>query len=211
MQFPDIAHEWMLAHESLAIFYLDDNELSQASEHIDKAINICISDENMWRLELTRLNIRNSLPLSSILTFKEVYHFEKMDMCQYEDLFEIAKKFYYAEAHIKALKAFESLSKKYPEDVEACLGYSNMLSNLNKKREALNELDRAVPENCHNYKLLCNKGRVLNHLGRFNDAIVILLEAVNMVHMIIVPGIIWEKVIFLRMILKKPMKLTTKQ
>lgn len=77
-KYPFLIREWMLAYESLGIFYLEDGDIELANENINKAINICSNDEDVYRLSNTKIIIGNELKLSSILNTEEEKKIEKL-------------------------------------------------------------------------------------------------------------------------------------
>jgi hypothetical protein len=68
---PQVVREWMLAYESLGIFYMEDGNGSRAVECFDKAKSICSDRDDLWRISRARHIAGTQIQGHSILTAEE--------------------------------------------------------------------------------------------------------------------------------------------
>lgn len=182
-----LIRDWMLAYESLGIFYLEYDKGDLAVENINKAIRICSKTEDLYRLEKTKLIAGNIIKLSSFLNQDELNmaqeissgHLHKSKNKNAKDFMIIADKCYYKGLQKKAKEIYEAITNIFPDDMEACLNCSNLLKAFGHRKNALKELDRGLKNEPDNFKLLCNKGLLLNEMGKQKEAIPILKKALN--------------------------------
>jgi len=173
----------MLAYESLGIFFLEDGRIENAIENFDNALQFCINEEDYFRLYQTRFTASNQLSIESILNVDEcelVRAFLSNNCAAKEsELLEIIRKIYAAGAFSRAESLFSEYIKTFPNNIEACLDYSNLLKSSSKYDSAMNELQRCLDNGKEDYRLLCNIGLLCNETGKFKDAFPLLTRALE--------------------------------
>ena len=185
--YPWITREWLLAYESLGLFYLEEGKGKLAIECIEKAISICGDEEDLYRLQSTWIIAGCNLELSDILGLDEARlvddilqrRIRETRHAKVEDLMEIANNCFSAGGRTRATAICEAITDTHPNNIEACLNYSNMLKAIGRRKDALGELSRGLEIEPNNYKLLCNKGWLFNQMGRQRQAIPVLKTALE--------------------------------
>jgi len=186
-EFTWITREWMLAKESLGIFYLEDSRERQALECFDAALKICANEEDRHRITMTRVVCGCRLSIYDLLEIDETCEIEtflenkaeEIDQTKVKRLMGIADKCFFAGGIKTALTLYKSITERWPSNVDACLNYSNMLRATGSYAEAAEELERCLEKVPRDSRLLCNKGYALNELGRQRDAIPALEAALD--------------------------------
>lgn len=187
-EFKWITREWMLAHESAGILYYEDGNANSAIVHLNLALRICRSEEDRYRIQKTMIIVNCILKFSDLLNVGETEEVKallenraaEVDDHKADKLMMTADQVFFAGGRIQALEVYEGITQRWPDNVLACLNYSNMLRTMLDFRGALRELDRCLKERPYDYRLLCNKGYALNELGRQRDAIPVLEKALEL-------------------------------
>jgi tetratricopeptide (TPR) repeat protein len=186
--YPNVVREWMLAFESLGIFYLENGDGLLAIECIDKAKRICVAKDDWFRLEKARIIAGTKIERNPTLSPEEEKLVNKLldrylvrddSSKRVNELMAIADKLYWSGDTHRCEKMYYAITAKYPENVEACLNLSNLQKETGRSEDSMKELKRGLSISPKNYKLLCNQGLLLNETGRQHDSIKILKRAIK--------------------------------
>ena len=185
---PSLKREWMLAYESLGIFYMENDENLQAIECFEKAKKICSFKDDFFRIENTQTLASQRLEKNPLLSphkekiLTEILGISSNTDCIKTDitvLIEIAENLLQYREYIKCEKAYKAITLIYPDNVLACLRYASLLHIISRSQDAVEELDRGLRINSDNYKMLCDKGYIIHAMGKQREAIDILLKAID--------------------------------
>jgi Tfp pilus assembly protein PilF len=188
VEFKWITREWMLAHESAGILYYEDGNANSAIVHLNLALRICRNEEDRYRIQKTMIIVNCILKFRDLLNVGEAEEVKallenraaEIDDHKADKLMMTADQVFFAGGRIQALEVYEGITQRWPDNVLACLNYSNMLRTMLDFRGALSELDRCLKERPYDYRLHCNKGYALNELGRQREAIPVLEKALEL-------------------------------
>lgn len=102
----------------------------------------------------------------------------RVEMETVKRLMEIADKLYASGHHAKCREMYQVLTTRYPNSIEACLNFSNLMRALGDPLNALKELERGRAICGDDYRLLCNQGKLLNDIGKQREARSVLLKGI---------------------------------
>ena len=182
------AREWLLVQESLGVLHFEDGNTDSAIDRLSQALQICRNEDDRYRIQSTIVAVecaRGLDDLFGVSGFEElqaIFDDRKIeiDPQKVEKLIKTTDQLYFtAGRRIQALRLYKTITQRWPDNVDACLNYSNILRVLREFKHSLGELDRCLKIKPDDYRLICNKGYALNELGRQREAIGVLKKALK--------------------------------